>query len=65
MERSELMVGEGAKRSRAGRISHHRPDGESLRLNNDRMLWKGTNLMRFAPFPYINSVLSNVAELRR
>jgi hypothetical protein len=28
------------------------------------MLWKGTALIRFAPFPTINSVLSNAAELR-
>jgi hypothetical protein len=34
-------------------------------LPNDRMLWKGTALMRFASFPTINSVLSNSAELRR
>jgi hypothetical protein len=30
---------------------------------DNRMLWKGTALMRFAPIPTINSVLSNVAEL--
>jgi hypothetical protein len=29
------------------------------------MLWKGTALMQCAPFPTINSVLSNAAELRR
>jgi hypothetical protein len=59
------MVGEGANRLRAGRLYRHRPDGESRRLPDDRMLWKGTTLMRFAPFPTINSVFSNVAELRR
>jgi hypothetical protein len=65
MERTELMVGEGANRLRAGRLSRHRPDGESRRVPDDRSLWKGTALMRFAPFPTINSVLSNAAELRR
>jgi hypothetical protein len=29
------------------------------------MLWKGTALMRFAPFPNINSDLSNAAVPRR
>jgi hypothetical protein len=28
---------------------------------DDRMLWKGTALMRFAPFPTMNSDLSNAA----
>jgi hypothetical protein len=28
------------------------------------MLWKGYALMRFAPFPTINSILTNGAELR-
>jgi hypothetical protein len=28
------------------------------------MLWKATTLMRFAPFPTINSVSSNAAVLR-
>jgi hypothetical protein len=32
---------------------------------DDRMLWKGTGLMRLPPFTTINSVLSNAAELRR
>jgi hypothetical protein len=29
------------------------------------MLWKGTALIRFAPFPTIYSVFSNAAELRQ
>jgi hypothetical protein len=32
---------------------------------DDRMLWKWNALMRFAPFPTINSVLSNAGEFRR
>jgi hypothetical protein len=48
----------------AGRLSRHRQHGECRRLPDDRMLWKGTSLMRFAPFPTINSVLSNAGELR-
>jgi hypothetical protein len=32
---------------------------------DDRMLWNGTALMLFAPFPTINSDLSNAAEPRR
>jgi hypothetical protein len=64
MERTDLKVAEGANRLRAGRLSRHRPDGESRRLPDDRMLWKWTNLMRFAHFPTINSVFSNAAELR-
>jgi hypothetical protein len=59
------MFGEGASRLRVGRLSRHRPDGEKRRVPDDRMLWKGTALMRFAPFLNINSVLSNAAELRR
>jgi hypothetical protein len=64
MERTELMAGEGVNRLRAGRISPHRPDGENRRGIDDRMLGKRNALMRFAPFPTINSVLSNAAELR-
>jgi hypothetical protein len=58
------MVGEGLYRLRAGRISPQRPDVESRRGTDDRMLWKGNDLMRFAPFPTMNSVLSNAADLR-
>jgi hypothetical protein len=65
MERTDLMVGERAKRLRAGRLSRQRPDGESRRVLDDRMLWKRTALMRFAHFPTINSVSSNAAELTR
>jgi hypothetical protein len=64
MERTELMVGEGANRIRARRLSRHRPDCESRLLPEYRMLWKGTALIRFAHFPSINSVLSNAVELR-
>jgi hypothetical protein len=59
------MVGEGANRLRAGRLSPHRPDGESRRVPDDRLLWKWTALMRFAHFPNINSILTNAAELSR
>jgi hypothetical protein len=31
---------------------------------DERMLWKWTDLMRFAHFPTINTVLSNAPELR-
>jgi hypothetical protein len=65
MEPTELMLGEGARRLRLGRLSRHRPDDERRRLPDDRMLWKATATIRFAPFPTINSVLSNAAELRR
>jgi hypothetical protein len=65
MERTELMVGEGANRLRTGRISRHRPDGESRRVPDDRMLWKETTIMRFATFPNINKVFCNAAEHRR
>jgi hypothetical protein len=61
MERTELMLGEGANRLRVGRNSRHRPDGESRRGNNERMLWKGNTLMLYAHFPTINSILSNAA----
>jgi hypothetical protein len=54
LERTELMVGEGANRIRAGHFSRHRPDCERRRVPDDRMLWKGTTLMRFAHFPTIN-----------
>jgi hypothetical protein len=64
MERNDLMAGVGANRLRAGCHSRHRLDGESRRFPDDRMLWKGTALMRFALFTTINSVLSNAAELR-
>jgi hypothetical protein len=59
------MLWEGANRLRAGRYSRHRPDGESRRVPDDRMLWKGTAQMRCAHFPTINSVLSIATEPRR
>jgi hypothetical protein len=62
MERTDLIVGEGANRLSAGRLSSHRPDGECRRLHDDGMLWKGTALMRFANLPTINSVLSNAPD---
>jgi hypothetical protein len=65
MERTELMVGERVNRLREGRLSPHRRDGESRRVTDHRTLWKWNALMRFAPFPNINSVLSNPGELRR
>jgi hypothetical protein len=65
MARTELMVGEAANRLRAGRLSHHRPDGESRRMPDDRLLWKRSALKRFAQFPTMNSVHSKEAELRR
>jgi hypothetical protein len=58
------MVWEGANRLMAGRLSRYRSDGESRRVPDDRMLWKGTTLRRFAPFHTINSVFSNAADLR-
>jgi hypothetical protein len=64
MERSELMVGDGANRIMLGRLSLHRPHGESRLVPDYRMLWKGTVLIRFAHFPTSNSDLSNAAELR-
>jgi hypothetical protein len=64
MERTDLMAGEGANRLRTGRLSGNPPEGELRREPNDRMLWKGTALMRFVHFPSINSVLSNADELR-
>jgi hypothetical protein len=64
MERTELIVWEGAIRLRAGRYSRHRPDGESRRLPDDRLLWKGTALMRCAHFLTINTFISNGAEFR-
>jgi hypothetical protein len=65
MELTELMLREGTNRLRAGRFSRHRPEGEIRRVPDDRMLWKWTAMLRFAPFPTNNSVLSNVGELRR
>jgi hypothetical protein len=65
MERTELLVWEGANRLMAGSHSRHRPDGESRRVPDDRKLWKEKTVMSFAHFPTINSVFSNVAELRR
>jgi hypothetical protein len=65
MEQTELMVMEGANRLRAERLSRQRPDSESRRVTDDRMLWKWTTLMRFAPLSNINSFFSNVADLRR
>jgi hypothetical protein len=65
MERIVLMVGKGANRLMAGRLSCHRPDGESRRVPDDRMLWTGTAVMRFADFHTINSFLSNTVVLRR
>jgi hypothetical protein len=59
------MLLEGTNRLRAGRLSRHRPDGESRRVPNDRMLWKWTALMLFATFPTIKSIQSNAGELRR
>jgi hypothetical protein len=59
------MLVEGTKRLRTGRLSGHRPDGESRRVPDDRMLWKWTALMLFASFPTFNSVLSNAGEFRR
>jgi hypothetical protein len=64
MEQTELIVGEGVNRLRAGHISPHRPDGECRRVIDDRMLWKCNALLWFAHVPTINSVLSNAAELR-
>jgi hypothetical protein len=53
MERSELMVLGGTTRLRAERLSRHRPDGESRRFSDERMLWKWATLMVFAPFSTI------------
>jgi hypothetical protein len=53
MERSDLTAGEGEIRLRAGRLSRHRPDGESRRVPDNLMLWKRTALMRFAHFSTI------------
>jgi hypothetical protein len=58
------MLGEGVNRLREGRLSPHQPAGESRRVPDDRIFWKGNALMRFAHFPTFNSVLSNAAELR-
>jgi hypothetical protein len=59
-----MILGEGSNCLSAVRVSRHRPNGESRRVPDNRMLWKGNALMRFAPFPIINSILSNAAELR-
>jgi hypothetical protein len=56
MELSDLMVGEGANRFRAGRLSRHRHEDESWRVPDDRLLLTGTALMRFANFRTIYSV---------
>jgi hypothetical protein len=58
------MVGDGVNQLRAGRISKHRPEGESRRITDDQMLWKGNARMRFAHFPTIISVLSIAPEIR-
>jgi hypothetical protein len=55
------MVLEGAIQLRAGRLSLHRRDGESRRVPEDRMLCKGTALMRLAHSSTINSFLSIAA----
>jgi hypothetical protein len=34
-------------------------------MPDDGLLWKWTDLKRFAPFPTMNSVHSKAAELRR
>jgi hypothetical protein len=64
MERTDLLVGERANRLRAVRVSRHRPSRESRRVSDNRMLWKGNALMRFAHFSSTNSIRSNAAELR-
>jgi hypothetical protein len=65
MERTDLMAREGANRLRVFRLSRHRPNGESRRVPDNRMLWNWTALMRFAPLTNINSVLSNAGDHRR
>jgi hypothetical protein len=65
MERTELNVGERANRLRAVRVARHRPNGESRRVHDYRMLWKWTALMRFVPFPTINSILSKAAQFKQ
>jgi hypothetical protein len=64
MERTELMVGQGANCIRAGRISRHQQEGKSRSVIDERMLWSRNAVMRFAPIPTINSVLSKAAEPR-
>jgi hypothetical protein len=54
MEQTELSVVAGVNRFRVGRLSRHRPEGESRRVPDDRMLWMGYTVMRFNPFPTIN-----------
>jgi hypothetical protein len=64
-ERTELILGEGAKRLRAVRVSRHGPKSENRQLPDNRMLWKWNALMPIAPYPIKNSVLSNAGDLRR
>jgi hypothetical protein len=64
MTQTEQMVGEGVKQLRTGHLSRHRPDGESRRMPDDRMLYKWIALKRFAQFPTLDSVHSNAADLR-
>jgi hypothetical protein len=64
MERTELLVGDGVIRLKAGRLSRPLPKGEWRRVPDYRMLWKGTALMRFAHSTTTNSFLSNGDELR-
>jgi hypothetical protein len=49
MERTELMVAQGANLIRAGGFSRDRRDCQYLRLPDVRMLCKWNALMRFAP----------------
>jgi hypothetical protein len=65
MECSIIDGAVGANRLRVGRLSRHRPGGESRRLPDDQMLWMWTALMRFDNISNINLVSSNAAELRR
>jgi hypothetical protein len=65
MERTEMIVGDGANCLRVGCLSLHRLLGERRRLPDVRLLWQGTSLLRIAPFPTINPILSNAAELRQ
>jgi hypothetical protein len=65
MERTELILGEGANRLRALHVSRHRPNDENRRVPDNRMLWEWNALMRFAHLPTINSDLSNAGEHSR
>jgi hypothetical protein len=58
------MAGGGSNRLRAGRLSRPRPDGSAGKCLVTGCLWKWTALMRFAHFPTIKSVHSNVPEIR-